>query len=138
MMTAKGSTSSLGWICNSAPSEMLAIIALRARDTILARNRKLVLENTAVAADFFSRHAGLFEFTAPDGGCVCFTRYNGADGVEEFTRRLVEEAGGLLLPASIYRSDVGEVPQDYFRLGLGRVFVPQAFAAMDRWLAARK
>ena len=124
--------------CNSAPSEMLAIIALRARDTILARNRKLVLENTAVAADFFSRHPGLFEFTPPDGGCVCFTRYHGADGVEEFTRRLVDEAGVLLLPASIYRSDVGEVPQDYFRLGLGRAFVPQAFAAMDRWLAARK
>lgn len=124
-------------ICNSAPAEMLALIALKARDTILECNRNRVRDNSAVAAGFFMQHAEWFDFTPPDGGCVCFTRYKGADGVEEFTRRLVEEAGVLLLPASIYRSELSEVPQDYFRLGLGRSFVPQAFDAMDRWLEGR-
>lgn len=124
-------------ICNSAPSEKLAIIALKASEQILQRNRDLVRANAEVARAFFARHRALFEFSAPDGGCVCFCRYKGADGVDEFCRRLVDEAGVLLLPASIYRSDVAEVPQDYFRLGLGRDFVPEAFDAMERWLADR-
>lgn len=124
-------------ICNSAPSEKLAIIALKASEQILQRNRDLVRANAEVARAFFARHRALFEFSAPDGGCVCFCRYKGADGVDEFCRRLVDEAGVLLLPASIYRSDVAEVPQDYFRLGLGRDFVPEAFDAMESWLADR-
>ena len=65
---------------------------------------------------------------------MCFVRYLGDDGVENFTRRLVEEAGVLLLPSSIYRSEVGSVPDNYFRLGLGRKFVPDAIEAMRNWL----
>jgi len=122
-------------ICNSAPSELLATIALKAGDSILARNRALVQDNTAVATGFFQRHGEFFEFTPPAGGCVSFTRYLGADGVEVFAERLVEEAGVLLLPSGLYRSEVGDVPQDYFRIGLGRSFVPQALDAMERWLA---
>jgi aspartate/methionine/tyrosine aminotransferase len=121
-------------ICNAAPSEVLARIALNARAGILDRNRKLVQRNAGVVASFMSDYPQLFRFRAPDGGCVSFVRYLGEDGVEEFTRRLVEEAGILLLPSSIYQSEVGQVPQNYFRLGLGREFVPQAIEAMRSWL----
>jgi aspartate/methionine/tyrosine aminotransferase len=61
-------------------------------------------------------------------------RYKGREGVEEFTRRLVEEAGVLLLPSSLYRSEIGDVPKNYFRLGLGRALVPAALEATDTWL----
>ena len=121
-------------ICNSAPSETLARIALGARRTILDKNRGLIQQNIAIARKFFARYQDRFEFSPPDGGCVCFVRYKGRDGVEEFTRRLVEEAGVLLLPSSLYRSEIGDVPKDYFRLGLGRALVPEAFDAMDAWL----
>ena len=121
-------------ICNSAPSEMLARIALQSRETILARNRRLLQDNAAIVGDFMAAFPQLFDYREPDGGCVCFVRYKGDDGVEEFTRRLVEEAGILLLPSSIYRSDVGEVPANYFRLGLGRRFVPEAMDKLRDWL----
>ncbi len=121
-------------ICNSAPSEMLARIALKARDRILERNLGLIRRNIGIAEKFFARYPELFDFTPPDGGCVCFVRYKGREGVEEFTRRLVEEAGVLLLPSSLYRSEIGEVPKNYFRLGLGRAQVPEALEAMDTWL----
>lgn len=121
-------------ICNSAPSEVLARIALKARSAIIERNVELIRQNTAAARTFFARHQDLFDFEPPDGGCVCFVRYKGADGVEEFTRRLVEEAGVLLLPSSLYRSEIGKVPDNYFRLGLGRVLVPEALDVMDRWI----
>lgn len=121
-------------ICNAGPSEALATIALRARKAIHERNVGIVRKNTATAQPFFDAHRELFEFTAPDGGCVCFVRYKGDDGVENFTKRLVEEAGVLLLPSSLYRSEIGDVPPDYFRLGLGRINVPDALKAMQNFM----
>jgi aspartate/methionine/tyrosine aminotransferase len=123
-------------ICNSGPSEALALIALRARQQILERNRKLVNDNVRVAGEFFVAHPDIFDWMEPDGGCVSFIRYKGANGVEEFTRRLVEEAGVLLLPSSIYTSEVSDVPRNHFRIGLGRSFVPEAVEVLQGWIAA--
>jgi len=98
-------------ICNSAPSEVLARIALRARQKILDRNRRVIRDNLAVLDRFFADYEDFFDWREPDGGCVAFIRYKGVEGVEEFTRRLVEESGVLFLPSSIYRSELGPVPE---------------------------
>lgn len=124
-------------ICNSAPSEILALIGLRARDRLLARNREIVATNLPLFADFFGRHTDLFDFTAPQGGCVCFPRYLGAEGVEAMCTDLVEQAGVLLLPSSIYRSDLTEVPKDRFRVGLGRSGPEEALQHWENWLEKR-
>lgn len=121
-------------ICNSAPSEVLARIALGAGETLLERNRGLIRRHTQVVDRFFADYSHLFRWQPPHGGCVAFVRYLGDDGVEDMTRRLVEEAGILLLPSSLYRSEVGPVPTDYFRIGLGRSIVPEAVAAMRSWI----
>jgi len=110
-------------ICNSAPSERLAIIALKNRDRILNRNRNIVRKNITVLDQFFDDFPMLFEWQRPQGGCVAFPRYTGDDGVEEFCRSLIEDSGVLLLPSSIYRSELMETPADHFRIGFGRVEV---------------
>jgi aspartate/methionine/tyrosine aminotransferase len=125
-------------ICNSAPSEALAVIALRARDKVLERNRGIVRQNVAALDAFFSRHADLFDWKAPDGGCVAFIRYKGEDGVESFTTRLVEEAGVLFLPARIFASEVGDVPDDCFRVGFGRAHVREALGVFEAWLVKER
>jgi aspartate/methionine/tyrosine aminotransferase len=124
-------------ICNSAPSELLAEIALKAREPILARNRAIVAANLALLGPFFAEFPDLFDWREPDGSCVAFLRYKGGDGVETFTTRLVEEAGVLLLPSSIYRSELGPVPANHFRIGFGRSAVPDALAAFGDWLRHR-
>lgn len=121
-------------ICNSGPSEALALIALNAREPILARNRALVSENREKLGRFFARYPDLFDWYDPDGGCIGFPRYRGADGVEAFTANLLEDAGILLLPASLYRSDLGPVPTDRFRIGFGRANIDEALAAFEAWL----
>ena len=121
-------------ICNSGPSEVLARIALKNRNKILARNRALVRENAALLDDFFANYPALFDWRQPDGSCVGFVRYKGSEGVEAFTERLIEEAGILLLPSSIYRSELNPVPEDYFRIGFGRKNLPEALAAFRSWL----
>jgi aspartate/methionine/tyrosine aminotransferase len=122
-------------ICSPAPSEALATIALKARTPILARNNALIRENLRHLDAFFSDYPGLFDWKWPDGGCVGFVRYRGADGVEAFARDLVERAGVLLLPSSIYRSQLGAVPTDRFRIGYGRKGIEEGLAAMRAHLS---
>jgi aspartate/methionine/tyrosine aminotransferase len=122
-------------ICNSAPSELLAAIALRNGEAIRARNRAILAANLPVFEAFFARHDELFEWAPPAGGCVCFPRYLGKDGVEDFCRRLVEEAGVVLLPAGIFSSDLADVPGDRFRIGVGRRDPEAALAAFEDFLA---
>lgn len=107
-------------ICNSAPSEALAEIALKARDTILSRNRGLLLDNVAQLEALFDDYPGLVEWRRPGGGCVAFPRYTGPGTSEAFCRSLLGESGVLLLPSSIYRSELTDVPDDRFRIGFGR------------------
>lgn len=121
-------------ICNSAPSEILARIALKSRDRILARTRGIVRNNLGVLNDFFAEFPHLFDWREPDGGCVAFIRYRGADGVEEFTKRVVEEAGVFFLPSSVYRSDLTPVPENCLRIGFGRRHVPEGLTALRNWL----
>ncbi|HEV7305757.1 pyridoxal phosphate-dependent aminotransferase [Ensifer sp.] len=119
-------------ICNSRPSEVLATIALKARATILERNRALVSANLAKLGAFFAEFPDLYEWQAPDGGCVGFARYLGADGVEAHCRSLVEEAGVLLLPSSLFVSDLLSVATDRFRVGFGRKDIEVGLAAWRR------
>jgi aspartate/methionine/tyrosine aminotransferase len=121
-------------ICNSAPSEALAVIALKASDKILNRNRSLVEANSRRVEQLFGEFPALFEWETPDGGTVGYPRYKGNDGVEVFTRQLVEEASVLLLPASIFHSELTPLPADRFRIGLGRSFVPAGLDVMRDWL----
>jgi aspartate/methionine/tyrosine aminotransferase len=124
-------------ICNSAPSEILARIAVKARETILERNRAIIAANLPVFESFFTEFDSLFDWRAPDGGCVTYLRYKGADGVEQFCADLVNEAGVLLLPASIYRSQLTTTPHDHFRVGVGRSDPEPGLDAFRAWLRAR-
>jgi aspartate/methionine/tyrosine aminotransferase len=125
-------------ICNSAPSEILARIALKARDAILERNRALIARNLPFFDAFFTEFGELFDWRAPDGGCVAYPRFLGSEGVEEFCTRLVEEAGVLLLPASIYRSELTSTPKDHFRIGIGRTNPEEGLAAFEKWMRTRR
>jgi aspartate/methionine/tyrosine aminotransferase len=121
-------------ICNSAPAEILARIALKASDSILGRNRDIIRSNLGLLDEFFDEFAGLFEWSVPDGGCIGYPRYLGKQGVEEFCRQLVEESGVLLLPASVFASALTETPTDRFRIGFGRFGMADGLAAMRRYL----
>lgn len=118
-------------ICNSGPSERLAMIALRNKDRILARNCAIVDENLPKWDSFFARHSDLFDWQRPDGSCMAFPRYKGGDGVDAFCKSLVEKSGVLFLPSTIYSSDLGATPTDRLRLGFGRSNLDEGIAALD-------
>jgi len=116
-------------ICNSAPSEFLAEVALRNRAKFVERNLGIIKANLAVMDDFFVRHSGRFSWIRPDAGSMAFPRLLKGD-IEEFCERLVNEAGVLLLPGSMY-----DDAQNHFRLGLGRKNLPQAVQKLEMYLS---
>lgn len=122
-------------ICNSAPSERLAIIALKARDEILERNRALVNRNAEKLNSFFTEFQDLFEWQRPDGGCVGFPRYTGPKDCNQFCEDLVNDTGILLLPPKIYRSELLQTPRDRFRIGFGRSGIEEALMVFRDYLA---
>lgn len=121
-------------ICNAGPSEALALIALKARWTILDGHRKRIDRNLATLDDFFARWPDRFQWYRPDGGCIAYPRYLGPEGVDAFATDLVEQAGVLLLPASNYRSELTATPTDRFRIGFGRADCAEAIQALERYL----
>jgi aspartate/methionine/tyrosine aminotransferase len=121
-------------ICNAAPSEALATIALRNGEALRARTRETLAANMPLFEAFFAEWEELFEWAPPAGGCVCFPRYLGANGVEAFCQALLEKAGVVLLPSGIYASLLGDVPSDRFRIGVGRRDPGPALAAFGVFL----
>jgi aspartate/methionine/tyrosine aminotransferase len=119
-------------ICASAPSEILALMVLRARARIAARNRALIETNVGVFERFLAAHDALLSWTPPLAGSVALPRLR-AGGGAALCARLVEDTGVMLLPSSVF--DYGDA---HVRIGLGRASFTEGLAVFDRWLSLRR
>ena len=119
-------------ICNSAPSEFLAELAMRNRQTLAQRNLDIIKHNLTVIDDLFARREDLFSWNRPKAGSMAFPRLLRGD-VEDFCKDLVKTAGVLLLPGSMY-----DHSRNHFRLGLGRKNLPQAVERLETYLSKHK
>jgi aspartate/methionine/tyrosine aminotransferase len=115
-------------ICSSAPSELLAEVALRHRDVLAERNRQILAENLRLLDDFFARHSELFSWVRPRAGSIAFPCLLNGE-IEEFCHNLVMESGVLLLPGTLF-GDRG----NHFRIGFGRRNMPEALAHLEDFL----
>ena len=121
-------------ICNSGPSELLSIIALRAREQILKTNRALVKSNGAKLNAFFTEFPDLFDWQEPDGGCVGYPAYIGPGTTDDFCEDLLVKSGVLLLPPRLYKSELLPVTWNRFRIGFGRKNIDEGLAAFRSYL----
>jgi aspartate/methionine/tyrosine aminotransferase len=115
-------------ICASAPSQWLALAALRVADQLTARSVAQVRRNLALAEAFFARRAGAFGWRPPVAGSVALVETRHADATEH-CHRAAREAGVVLLPGAC----VG-APPPFVRFGLGRASFGESLAAYDRYL----
>ena len=118
-------------ICNSSPSEVLSIIALKSREKILERNRKIISDNLSLLSPFFEKNRDLFDWKIPDGGCIGYPKYLGDEGVELFCENLIENHSIMLLPSSVYQSELGATVGDHFRIGYGRIKMKDGLEALE-------
>lgn len=116
-------------ICNSAPSELLATIALKHQDKIIKRNLLIIKENLALLDKFFEKYQSLFSWNKPKAGPIAFPSIKGIQNVEKFCIDLVNNKGVLLLPGNYYDKSLNNV-----RIGFGRKNMPQCLAKLDEYL----
>jgi aspartate/methionine/tyrosine aminotransferase len=116
-------------ICASAPSEVLALIALRARETVLARSRSIVATNIALLDGFFERQAAHVGWVRPRGGSIGFPELRATVPVDRFASDLLEAEGVLLAPGSVFGH-----PGNHFRVGFGRTDLPVALERFEAFI----
>jgi len=114
-------------ICSSAPAEILALVALRARDRVLERSRSIVTANLERLDRFFDDWPDRFTWVRPRAGSVGFPRLT-VPGItiDDWSAALVEAEGVLLLPGSQFGFG-----GNHFRLGFGRTDLPVALERLE-------
>lgn len=115
-------------ICCSAPSEWLATLALRHRQSLVDRNLEIICSNLTLLDAFFEDHAGTFSWMRPKAGAIAFPQLREGT-IDDFTRTLVTQARVLLLPGSLF-----DDPNNHFRIGFGRKSFPEALSKLDLFL----
>jgi aspartate/methionine/tyrosine aminotransferase len=118
-------------ICASAPSELLAALAVRHAETLLGETRARLRRHLGLLSETLGRHPDRFRWVPPRAGPVTFPTLR-RDEPDELARRLREEADVLVVPGTVFDDASREV-----RIGFGRTGFPEGLAALDRWLDAR-
>jgi aspartate/methionine/tyrosine aminotransferase len=120
-------------ICNSAPSEILAIIALQNTEHIVARNLAIIRENIALAEQLFARHSDKVAWSSPQAGSIAFPQWRGDIPVEQFCQEVLEQQGVMIVMGSLF-----DFPGNHFRVGLGRQNFSAALEHLDEYLGAKQ
>jgi aspartate/methionine/tyrosine aminotransferase len=117
-------------ICNSAPSEILGIMALRVKETIARRSLEIIQANLQHAGAFFADYPQRFAWFKPRAGSVAYPRWLGERPVEAFCQELLEKKGVMAVPGGMF-----DDPGRHFRLGLGRRNLPEVLSQVDEYLS---
>ena len=117
--------------CTAAPSEALALIALRARDRVLGRSRALIALNLALLDDFVEANRDVVSWHRPRAGSTAFLRLRDDVPADAFADGLRRAEGVLVLPGSVYGAH-GE----HIRLSFGSAGFGEALERIDRFVAA--
>jgi aspartate/methionine/tyrosine aminotransferase len=107
-------------ICHNAPSEILAVIALRNRDAIIEQQLKRVQRNIDVLESFFADYGDCLRWVKPVGGSICFPRLLVEESASVFCEDLVAETGIMLVPSSLFHFG-----DNHVRIGFGREDLPE-------------
>jgi len=115
-------------ICGSAPSEVLAIIALRNKESIINKQTERVRRNVTVLENFVTAHLDQVNLVSPIGGSICFPRLLSVDNTYDFGEQLVAETGIMIAPSRLF-----QYGDHHLRIGVGRENFPEVLALFGRY-----
>ncbi len=116
-------------ICCSAPSEILAIGALRSRELLIRRNLGIIKNNILALEQFFANYANVVSWIPPQAGTLALCRLAGLLDSSVFCAGALEKEGVLLVPG-----DLMDAGRSFFRIGFGRKNMPEALARLARYI----
>jgi len=116
-------------ICSSAPSEVLGLMALEAREPILASQRARLGRNRGLLDGFFGERESRFGWRRPQAGSVGLARLLDSPSAEGFCRELLAATGIMAVPSTLF--DFGD---HHVRVGFGREDLPVVLGRLARYL----
>ena len=116
-------------ICPPAPSERLALAALKLGDALPRRSRAIIRKNLDAADRFFQKWEALFTWRPPQAGSIALVCID-VPSTTAYCHDLAKNAGILLLPGMFLGSDEG-----YVRFGFGRESFIEALSQYDNYLS---
>ncbi len=116
-------------VSNTAVGEGMATLALRHRDAIYGRARKVAAANLALLDPIFAEHGDVLQWVRPRGGMTVFPRLASGEDAREFCRRLLER-GVMIAPGDCFGMP------SHFRLGFAAsgAHFPQALERFAEFL----
>jgi aspartate/methionine/tyrosine aminotransferase len=120
-------------ICSSAPSEILAIIAIKAKNLIIKRNLEIIEKNLQVLDEFFKKYSNIFNWKKPKAGPIGFPQLLLPIKIDEFCLDLVNKKGVMILPSTVY-----DFKSNNFRIGFGRKNLKTALHKFEEYLEEKK
>ncbi len=119
-------------ICSSAPSEILAIIALRRRSEIIREQGERVRRNVGVLETLFGEYQDCFNWNRPIGGSVCFPRMLVVKDTYAFCEELITATGIMVVPSRQF-----QFGRRHIRIGFGREDLPKVIERFGKYLEHR-
>ncbi len=116
-------------ICSAAPSEILAIIALKSKERIIMKNKKIIDSNLKLLHSFMKENEESFSYYEPRAGSICYPRYKGNKKVGDFCAELAKKNEVMLLPCDVYGEN-----NNRFRIGYGKEDFHEALEALGNYL----
>ncbi len=116
-------------ICNNAPGEVLATIALHNKDRFVQPNIAKIKNNIAVFKEFSTRNQHFLEFPLPNSGSTAFVKLKIKEKAMSFAERLVQDTGIMLLPSETF-----EYGSKHARIGFGRGNFPEILEVFEQYI----
>lgn len=111
-------------LCPNAPSEILALIAMRNFNALIDRNHRIILENLDLAEGLFTSKPEWFEWIQPNGGSCAFPKLMAPYKVSEMCDRAMEDSRIMVIPDRAFG-----ISQNRFRVGFGKKDFSHALAS---------
>ncbi|HLN52224.1 MAG TPA: pyridoxal phosphate-dependent aminotransferase [Lentimicrobium sp.] len=117
-------------ICNSAPSEILTIIALNNSERFIDVNLQKIRKNKIVFRDFVNKHKEMFpNYHETTAGSTSLVRMNIDEPTISYTDKLVRKTGIMIVPSELF-----EYGNSHIRIGFGRENMPEALDLWDQYI----
>lgn len=96
---------------SSFMGELMSAEALgKAREKLITRFKERAFPNMVVVKEWMNSMEGILEWVEPDGGIMCYPRYNINMPSKELCQRLLDESGVLVNPGCYFNDE------EHFRL----------------------
>jgi len=100
-------------ICPTPLSDFLALCAIRVRDKVLSRTRRILNENYPILTDWLAQFGDGFDWVDPDCGAICFAGYKSGISAMELAEKVRLAHSVLIQPGDHFGFE------RHLRLGFG-------------------